>query len=172
MRSACSRRYVARSITLAIPGTLLAKAILPSTSISIGALIWSIATACMTFATTFGGVIACRLAVGAGEALFGQAVALYYSYWYSKEEIATRLSIFIGAGALSGALGGFIVRNVPVRATRQSRQSTGLWRQLDTKPASRLLAPPLRPRSPPVSRPRHRRLPRPPNAPGTEPLPR
>lgn len=33
-------------IVCSIPGTLLAKAILPSTSISIGAMIWSIAATC------------------------------------------------------------------------------------------------------------------------------
>lgn len=31
--------------------------------------------------------IVCRLFIGVGEALFGQAVALYYSYWYKKDEV-------------------------------------------------------------------------------------
>lgn len=62
----------------------------------------------MAFASSFDGIIVCRLAVGAGEALFGQAIALYFSYWYAKDEIAVRISIFIGAGALSGAIGGLV----------------------------------------------------------------
>jgi hypothetical protein len=35
-------------------------------------------------------------------------MALYFSYWYKKDEIAKRISFFIGAGALSGAFGGLI----------------------------------------------------------------
>lgn len=52
--------------------------------------------------------VACRVFIGVGEALFGQAVALYYSYWYKKNEIAKRLSLFIGAGVAAGAFGGLL----------------------------------------------------------------
>ncbi len=40
--------------------------------------------------------------------MFGQSMALYFSYWYKKNEIAKRVSFFIGAGALAGAFGGLI----------------------------------------------------------------
>jgi sugar phosphate permease len=40
--------------------------------------------------------------------MFGQAVALYFSYWYTKSEISKRVALFIGAGALAGAFGGLI----------------------------------------------------------------
>ena len=81
---------------------------LPSYSIAIGALLWSISAASMAGAKSFAGVIVCRLFIGLGEALFGQAVTLHYSLWYKKDEISKRLALFIGAGVLAGAFGGLI----------------------------------------------------------------
>ena len=54
-------------IVLSVPGTLLAKAILPSTSIACGALIWSIAATCQAAAKNPAGLFVCRLFVGVGE---------------------------------------------------------------------------------------------------------
>ncbi|KAJ7778849.1 major facilitator superfamily domain-containing protein [Mycena maculata] len=95
-------------IVFSIPGTLLAKAILPSTSISIGALIWSIAATCQAGAFSPGALYVCRLFVGIGEALFGQAMALYFSYWYLPDELSKRIGLFISAGSVAGAFGGLI----------------------------------------------------------------
>ncbi|KAJ7155237.1 major facilitator superfamily domain-containing protein [Mycena filopes] len=95
-------------ILLSVPGTLLAKAILPSTSIAIGALIWSIAATCQAAAFSPGALFVCRLFVGVGEALFGQAMALYFTYWYLPTELSKRIGLFISAGSLAGAFGGLI----------------------------------------------------------------
>ncbi|KAL8291709.1 hypothetical protein RQP46_001967 [Phenoliferia psychrophenolica] len=95
-------------IVLSIPGTLLAKAIQPSTSIATGALIWSIAATCQSAAFNPAGLYVARLFVGVGEALFGQAMALYFTYWYLPTEVAKRVGLFISAGSLSGAFGGLI----------------------------------------------------------------
>ncbi|KAK7060032.1 major facilitator superfamily domain-containing protein [Favolaschia claudopus] len=95
-------------IILSIPGTLLAKAILPSTSISLGALIWSIAATCQAGAFSPAALYVCRLFVGVGEAMFGQAMALYFTYWYLPHELSKRIGLFISAGALAGAFGGLI----------------------------------------------------------------
>ncbi|KAH7096798.1 MFS general substrate transporter [Auriculariales sp. MPI-PUGE-AT-0066] len=99
-------------IVFSIPGTLLAKAILPSMSIAMGCLVWSVAAASMAGAQNFASVVVCRLFIGVGEAMFGQAVALYYSMWYKKDEIAKRLAFFIGAGVLAGVFGGLIAFGV------------------------------------------------------------
>ncbi|KAJ7675567.1 major facilitator superfamily domain-containing protein [Mycena rosella] len=95
-------------IVLSVPGTLLAKAILPSTSIAIGALIWSIAATSQAGAFSPAGLYVCRLFVGVGEALFGQAMALYFTYWYLPAELSKRIGLFISAGSLAGAFGGLI----------------------------------------------------------------
>jgi len=113
-------------IVLSIPGTLLAKAIMPSTAIAIGALIWSIAATCQAATMNPAGLYVCRFFVGVGEAMFGQSMALYFSYWYKKDEIAKRISFFIGAGALSGAFGGLISYGV----SSIKNASIDLWRIL------------------------------------------
>ncbi|KAJ7730953.1 major facilitator superfamily domain-containing protein [Mycena olivaceomarginata] len=95
-------------ILLSVPGTLLAKAILPSTSISIGALIWSIAATCQAGTFSPAALYVCRLFVGVGEALFGQAMALYFTYWYLPNELSKRIGLFISAGSVAGAFGGLI----------------------------------------------------------------
>lgn len=97
-----------RLTTDKIPGTLLAKQINPSTSISIGAMIWSIAATCQAAAYNPAGLFVCRLFVGVGEAMFGQAMAFYLSLWYSKHDLAKRVGLFISAGAVAGAFGGLI----------------------------------------------------------------
>lgn len=66
----------------------------------------------MAGAHSFGAVVVCRLFIGLGEALFGQSVALHYSLWYRKDEIAARLALFIGAGVLAGAFGGLLAFGV------------------------------------------------------------
>ncbi|SCZ93063.1 BZ3500_MvSof-1268-A1-R1_Chr6-2g08438 [Microbotryum saponariae] len=126
-------------IVFSIPGTLLAKAINPSTSISIGALIWSIAATCQAAAKTPGGLYTARLFVGLGEAMFGQAMAFHltwvcetkrsisrrlgeltclmlkkmkHSLWYTKKELAKRVGLFISAGATAGAFSGLIAYGV------------------------------------------------------------
>jgi hypothetical protein len=68
-------------IIFSVPGTLLAKAILPSTTIAIGCFIWSLSASSMAGTRSYGGVIACRLFIGLGEALFGQSVGFHYSLW-------------------------------------------------------------------------------------------
>ncbi len=52
------------------------QAIMPSTSISIGAMIWAVAATCQAAVKNPAGVYICRLFVGVGEAMFGQAMAL------------------------------------------------------------------------------------------------
>ncbi|KAJ6568478.1 major facilitator superfamily domain-containing protein [Mycena capillaripes] len=95
-------------ILLSVPGTLLAKAIPPSTSISIGALIWSIAATCQAAAFNPAAVYVCRLFVGVGEAFFGQSMALYLTYWYLPDELSKRIGLYISAGSVAGAFGGLI----------------------------------------------------------------
>ncbi|KAJ9103229.1 hypothetical protein QFC21_002652 [Naganishia friedmannii] len=99
-------------IVFSIPGTLLSKQINPSTAISIGALVWSIAATCQAATNNPAGLYVCRLFVGLGEAMFGQSMSLYFAFWYRKNEIAKRISFFIGAGVVAGAFGGLLAFGV------------------------------------------------------------
>ncbi|BEJ00154.1 hypothetical protein CcaverHIS631_0500110 [Cutaneotrichosporon cavernicola] len=111
-------------IVFAIPGTLASKYMLPSTSLAIGCALWSIAATCMAATFNPAGVFVCRLFVGLGEAMFGQAVALLFSFWYTKPELAKRVGIFISAGSLAGAFGGLIafgINSIPNAKIHQWR---------------------------------------------------
>ncbi|BGO88676.1 hypothetical protein NBRC10512v2_000621 [Rhodotorula toruloides] len=99
-------------IVLSIPGTLFAKQFLPSTTIACGALVWSIATTCQAATHNPAALYVCRLFIGVGEAFFGQAMALYLSFWYTKQELAKRIGLFIAAGSLAGAFSGLIAAGV------------------------------------------------------------
>lgn len=66
-------------IVFSIPGTLLAKKYNPSTTISIGAMLWSIGATCQAGAMNPAGLYVCRALVGIGEAMFGQAIAFYFT---------------------------------------------------------------------------------------------
>ncbi|WVQ82750.1 hypothetical protein IAT38_004882 [Cryptococcus sp. DSM 104549] len=99
-------------IVFSIPGTLLAKQFLPSRSIACGAMIWSVAATCQAAVTNKAGLYVCRLFVGVGESMFGQAMALHLSFWYTKSDLAKRVGLFISAGAVSGAFGGLIAFGV------------------------------------------------------------
>lgn len=87
-------------------------------------MIWSIAATCQAAAFNKAGLYVCRLFVGIGESMFGQAMALHLSFWYTKHDLAKRVGLFISAGAVSGAFGGLIsygvssIKNSPIEQWR------------------------------------------------------
>ncbi|GAA5880205.1 hypothetical protein JCM3774_006085 [Rhodotorula dairenensis] len=113
-------------ITFSIPGTLAAKRFPPSRTIAAGALVWSLGATCQAAVTSPGGLYACRLVVGLGEAFFGQAIAFYLTLWYLKSELAKRIGLFISAGSLAGAFGGLIAYGV----ARIEHPKIATWRIL------------------------------------------
>ncbi|KAL1405939.1 hypothetical protein Q8F55_007621 [Vanrija albida] len=99
-------------IVLNVPGTVLSTLVEPSVSIALGTLIWSVACTAQAGAHNFGALVATRLFIGIGEAMFTCSVAMYYGMWYKRTEIAARVSLFIGSGTLAGAFGGLIAYGV------------------------------------------------------------
>ncbi|EKD00481.1 hypothetical protein A1Q2_05146 [Trichosporon asahii var. asahii CBS 8904] len=99
-------------IVFNVPGTLFSNVVPPNFALATGAMIWGIASTAQAGATNFAGMVVCRLFIGIGEAGFGAAVSLYYALWYRREEIATRISLYVGAGSLAGCFGGLIAYGV------------------------------------------------------------
>ncbi|KAM0753497.1 MFS general substrate transporter [Meredithblackwellia eburnea MCA 4105] len=95
-----------------VPGNILTNVLSPNLAIGGGAMLWGIASSAQAGATSFAGIVVCRLFIGIGEAAFGTAVPLYFSRWYRREEVAKRNSFYIGAGALAGTFGGLIAYGV------------------------------------------------------------
>ena len=59
-------------------------------------------------AATFGGLVACRLFLGAFEGLFGTGIMYYLSLWYKRTELGEKLFWYLGPTAIAGAFGGLI----------------------------------------------------------------
>lgn len=75
------------------------------------------------YATVYG----LRVGVGAGEAIL-QAGPLYLSFWYRRDELATRGAIFFATSAIAGAFNGIIA--YAVEKTLQGANGWASWRWL------------------------------------------
>lgn len=58
--------------------------------------------------TTYGGLIACRLLLGACEGGMFGGIILYLSMFYKRHQLMFRLGVFYCAAPLSGAFGGLL----------------------------------------------------------------
>ncbi|KAI0032072.1 MFS general substrate transporter [Vararia minispora EC-137] len=68
---------------------------------------WSIASLSFVYARGYGGLLALRILLGVGEAGFYAGMIYYLSFWYTKRELATRISLCM-TGTLPGAIGGLL----------------------------------------------------------------
>ena len=109
-----------------IPGTLLAKHFNPSYTIGAGCLVWSIAASCQATAVNRAGIFVSRLFLGIGEASTATAIIFYLSIWYTKRDIAKRVSLFVAGGTISGAFSGLISYGI----ARIHHPSIAPWRIL------------------------------------------
>ncbi|KAI6019896.1 major facilitator superfamily domain-containing protein [Pisolithus orientalis] len=63
-------------------------------------------------AFNLGGIIVCRIGLGVFEAGFGPAIPVYFSLFYTKNELGLRLGYWFGFAAIAGAFGGLIAFGV------------------------------------------------------------
>lgn len=72
------------------------------------AIAWGIVGTCMGAVKSYGGLIACRLLLGACEGGMFGGIILYLSMFYKRHQLMFRLGIFYCAAPLSGAFGGLL----------------------------------------------------------------
>lgn len=75
-------------------------------------LTWGIVSGCQAAVTSYGGLIACRAFLGLAEAGFYPGAIFWLTFWYKPEERATRMSIFAGSVAVSGAFSGLLATGI------------------------------------------------------------
>lgn len=63
---------------------------------------------CTGFVQGFGGLVACRLLLGAVEAALFPGLTIYLTTFYTKNEIALRIGYLFVSAALAGACGGLL----------------------------------------------------------------
>jgi len=69
---------------------------------------WGIVGTCMGFVKSYGGLIACRMLLGACEGGMFGGIILYLSMFYKRHQLMFRLGVFYCAAPLSGAFGGLL----------------------------------------------------------------
>lgn len=69
---------------------------------------WGIATTTSGFVTSYAGLCVSRAAVGASEAGFLGAVLLWLGFFYTNEEIVSRIGILLSSAPLAGSMGGLL----------------------------------------------------------------
>ncbi|KXT15565.1 hypothetical protein AC579_9957 [Pseudocercospora musae] len=72
------------------------------------AMAWGIVGTCMGAVKSYGGLIACRLLLGACEGGMFGGIILYLSMFYRRHDLMFRLGVFYCAAPLSGAFGGLL----------------------------------------------------------------
>ncbi|KAJ5473143.1 hypothetical protein N7475_002709 [Penicillium sp. IBT 31633x] len=84
----------------------------PSWYIGFFVCAWGLVSAVTSQVTSYGGIVACRFILGLVEAPFFCAILFYLSKWYTKKELAFRMSIFYSGSLLSGAFGNLIAAGI------------------------------------------------------------
>jgi MFS family permease len=72
------------------------------------------------------GLISCRFFLGVFETGVGPATPLFISFWYQRDELATRVAIYFGSATIAGAFSGAIA--YAVLGTLEGAHGIAGWR--------------------------------------------
>jgi MFS family permease len=100
-------------ILMQVPSNLMLNYVgRPSLYLGFFVTAWGLVSAVTSQVTSYGGIVACRFILGLVEAPFFAGVLFYLSKWYTKKELALRMSIFYSGSLLSGAFGNLIAAGI------------------------------------------------------------
>ncbi|KAJ8081894.1 hypothetical protein PM082_007740 [Marasmius tenuissimus] len=112
-------------ILFQIPATLVSKLFPPRVWLACAAMGWGLSSTLMSTAFNFGGLMAARFFLGIFEAGFGPSIPLYFSLFYTKQEMGLRMAYWFGFAAVAGAFGGIIAWGIG-----EAHLSIANWRLL------------------------------------------
>ncbi|KAJ5543588.1 hypothetical protein N7535_006012 [Penicillium sp. DV-2018c] len=84
----------------------------PSLYIGFFVCAWGLVSTLTSQVTSYAGIVVCRFLLGFVEAPFFCAILFYLSKWYTKKELAFRMSVFYSGSLLSGAFGNLIAAGI------------------------------------------------------------
>ncbi|KAI0090137.1 MFS general substrate transporter [Irpex rosettiformis] len=99
-------------IIFQVPATITSKLYPPRIWIGCAVIGWGISSTLLSTAFDPAGAIVCRVFLGVFEAGFGPGIPLYFSLWYTKDEMGLRMAQWFGFAAVAGAFGGLIAFGV------------------------------------------------------------
>jgi MFS family permease len=91
-----------------LPSNLVIKRFRPSRWIAFITTSWGIIATCTGAVQSYGGLIVCRLLLGAVEGGLFPGCVLYLTLFYTKRELALRVGYLFVSAALAGGLGGLL----------------------------------------------------------------
>lgn len=100
--------FFAMYILFNIPANLLLRKLGGGKFLPALIITWGIATTASGFVKDFTGLCVLRAAVGASEAGFLGAVLLWLGFFYTNEEIVSRIGILLSSAPLAGSIGGLL----------------------------------------------------------------
>ncbi|KAF9530228.1 major facilitator superfamily domain-containing protein [Crepidotus variabilis] len=95
-----------------IPLTILSKLFPPKAYVALAAIGWGTTSTLLATAFNFPSLFVGRLVLGVFEAGFGPVITLYFSFFYTKQELGLRFALWFGFATVAGAFGGLIAFGV------------------------------------------------------------
>ncbi|KAF5357247.1 hypothetical protein D9756_006669 [Leucocoprinus leucothites] len=112
-------------IVFQIPATVVSKLFPPRVWMACTAIGWGLSSTLMATAFNYPGMIVARLFLGIFESGFGPAIPLYFSFFYTKQEMGLRMAYWFGFAAVAGAFGGLVAFGI-----QQVHANVQNWRLL------------------------------------------
>ncbi|CAK7917069.1 high-affinity nicotinic acid transporter [[Candida] anglica] len=106
--SNCVSLFFVTYIISEIPATLLLRKAKPHRFLAALGLMWALVTIGMTFVSSYGSFLACRLLLGLFEGGYFPCIVIYVSIFYKPEEQALRMGYLLACAGFAGAFGGLI----------------------------------------------------------------
>ncbi|KAF9477800.1 MFS general substrate transporter [Pholiota conissans] len=99
-------------IVFQIPATVCSKLFPPKVYVACAAIGWGMTSTLMAAGFNFASLMTARVVLGVFEAGFAPVITLYFSFFYTKEEIGLRFALWFGFATVAGAFGGLIAFGV------------------------------------------------------------
>lgn len=95
-------------LLMQLPSNLALTRVRPSLYLGLAMAVWGVISACQAATHSFGGLVAARFMLGFAEAPFFPGAVFLMSSWYTRDEMAHRISWFYAGSSLANSFGGLI----------------------------------------------------------------
>ncbi|EJU00031.1 MFS general substrate transporter [Dacryopinax primogenitus] len=99
-------------IVFQFPGTILGKKFAQNFWLGVAATGWGFCSALQALSYNFANAFICRFGVGFFESMFSPNISLYFTFFYTRQEIGSRLGTWFACASLAGAFGGLVAFGV------------------------------------------------------------
>ncbi|RDW65994.1 hypothetical protein BP6252_09629 [Coleophoma cylindrospora] len=107
----CLTMFFVGYMVFMLPANLAMRIIGPPRQLGLAVIFFGVCGTCLAAAKNYATVIGLRVLIGTGEA-FVQVGLLYFSFWYKRNEVATRAAIYYTSATISGCFSGLIAYGV------------------------------------------------------------